>query len=332
MHVIVSRSLSPDEAHCIPYAAVAAGEELLLIHTIKEEYISLGRTFPLEKGVDPTFRERSDIPIRRGHLGGAFQHLTPDTVCYALVTRKDRIPPGPKTYFRTVLQPVIHALRERGLSPKVVGRSDIQLNDRKVSDNTIGDLGEFRVMTGLLYVKDAYTTIPAIYRVPYKQFRDRLADHVLFHTTSLVRDGLEMDNDMVMMALADSFIEHLPELIGLDEELIPNSNIPDPILAALPSTIAEHKSDEWLSSARRLPGDYEFRVKEGLLIRGNSLLIRGKAVEVTLTVEGGSITAIDIFADESERKYNILHDRFLGEDIGRTTFKEIEGILFDMGL
>jgi len=139
-----------DQSQLIYHALPRLGRESLVLLSPTDPYVCIGYHQDLAREVDVEFCRDNSIPIFRREVGGGGVYLDNDQLFYQLVIHKDSplAPQDKASFYRKFLQPPIDTYREIGIAAEYKPVNDIVTNNRKISGNGAGEIGDFLVLVG----------------------------------------------------------------------------------------------------------------------------------------------------------------------------------------
>jgi lipoate-protein ligase A len=232
----------------IVYDMVAQGitegesENTIIICWPAEPLVSVGYFQEIEKDIDLGFCRENDIVVTRRVIGGGGVYLDDGQLFYQLIGRVDS-PTTPKSidaYYRKFLKAPVQAYRNLGIEAEFRPVNDIQVNEKKISGNGAGDVGDARILTGNIILDFDFEMMVKVLRVPSEKFRDKIYKSLKDRmSTVLLETGSMPEKDEVKM-----------DLIGLYEETLDIELEEGKLSSWEKSRMSElrpkYKSDEWL--------------------------------------------------------------------------------------
>ncbi|MFW9800253.1 MAG: biotin/lipoate A/B protein ligase family protein [Candidatus Thorarchaeota archaeon] len=187
-------------------------ENTLIICWPAEPLVSLGYFQEIEKDIDLDFCRENDIVVTRRVIGGGGVYLDDGQMFYQLIHRVDS-PTSPRNidaYYRKFLEAPIQAYRNLGIDAEFKPANDIQVEERKISGNGAGDVGDARILTGNLIFDFNYDMMVKVLKVPDEKFRDKIAQGLRERLSTILREtGKTFDREEVKKDLIKLFEEKL---------------------------------------------------------------------------------------------------------------------------
>ncbi|NHJ13061.1 MAG: hypothetical protein EAX95_05255 [Candidatus Thorarchaeota archaeon] len=204
--------------------------------------VSLGYFQEVEKDIDTQFCLDNDIVFTRRVIGGGGVYLDNGQMFYQLIGRQDS-PTTPRKiddYYRKFLEAPVQAYRNLGIPAVFKPVNDLIVNEKKISGNGAGDVGDARILTGNLIFDFNFDMMVKVLRVPDEKFRDKIAQSLRERMTTIrLETGSLPDRNEVK-----------EDLIRLYEETLDIELVRGKLSTWETSRMAELKpkylSDEWL--------------------------------------------------------------------------------------
>jgi lipoate-protein ligase A len=151
-------------------------EECLILTGTKQPYTCIGFAQDMKKEIDLDYCKEHNIPYFRRETGGGTVYLDKNQLFYQVIIRRDNplTPWHTEAFFRRFLEPVIRTLNTFGMKGKFVPINDLIVEDKKISGNGGGEIGECKVLIGNLLLDFDFEIMANILNVPNENFRDRV--------------------------------------------------------------------------------------------------------------------------------------------------------------
>ncbi len=244
------------DTQLIYHALAELGIESLVIQQTSESYICLGM-FNSATELDFDYLRKKNIPVFRREIGGGTVWLDRAQVFYHLIIKRDNplCPVRNETFFTRFLQPVIDTYRSFGIEASYRPASDIVAENKKISGNGAGIIGDCKVLSGSVLLEFNPSTFVEALRFPDERFREAALELMRSRVASLSHFGIEVQQEEVRERLIKNFSELLGEL----EEARITSRIRD----KMKSLDAERFNEEWLLEAGVQKPWRELKIAEG---------------------------------------------------------------------
>lgn len=184
------------------------GVEGVVICRSSSPYFCVGFHQDLRKELDVEHLDEIGVPYFRRETGGGTVRLDTDQVYYQVVIHRDNpeAPARPDHFCERYLHPAVDALKALGLKGQMVPPNDILVDDRKISGNGGGQLGDCKVLVGDLLV--GYDTEPMCrgLRMPSEWFRDKVMDSMSRNIITVRDKRPDIGVEEVEAALTEAFM------------------------------------------------------------------------------------------------------------------------------
>jgi lipoate-protein ligase A len=280
------------ESQLIYHALPRLGREALVLLSPAEPYVCIGYHQDLAKEVDVEFCRANGIPIFRREVGGGGTYLDNDQLFYQLIIHKDNpLAPGDKSsFYRKFLQPPIDTYRELGIPAEYKPVNDIIANNRKISGNGAGEIGDYLVLVGNLILDFNYDMMSRILRVPDEKFRDKVYKSMRENLSTIKRElGSIPPRDSLTSSLASNFEKVLGPLprTGLDEELMNQVSL----------LKDEFSAEEWLFKIGRPTAGRTVKIASGVEVRQLVYKAPGGLIRGDVELADGVISSLVLSGD-----------------------------------
>jgi lipoate-protein ligase A len=304
-----------DQSQLIYHALPRLGRESLVLLSPADPYVCIGYHQELSREVDVGFCQANGIPVFRREVGGGAVYLDNDQLFYQLALHKDNplAPRDKSSFYRKFLQPPIDTYREIGITAEYKPVNDIVTNNRKISGNGAGEIGDYLVLVGNLILNFNYDMMSRILRVPDEKFRDKVYKSMQENLSTIKRElGSIPPRESLTTSLARNFEKVLGPLprAGLDNELREEVSRLKP----------EFSSQEWLHRIGKQVEGRRVKIAAGvevkhLVHKAPGGLIRGD-VEIADDVISSVVLSGDFFFYPPEKLAD-LSQALVGTKTGR---------------
>jgi len=240
-------AIDPLETQII-YDMVAQGitegesENTLIICWPAEPLVSVGYFQEIEKDFDLEFCRENDIVVTRRVIGGGGVYLDDGQLFYQLIGRIDS-PTTPKSidaYYRKFLEAPVQAYRNLGIDAVFRPVNDIQANEKKISGNGAGDVGDARILTGNLIFDFNFEMMVKVLRVPSEKFRDKIYQSLKDRMSTILLETGSMPN---RNEVKEDLIRLYEETLDIELE---RGELSSWERSRMSELRPKYKSDEWL--------------------------------------------------------------------------------------
>jgi lipoate-protein ligase A len=292
MHLYDLGSVPWAESQLIYHALPRLGREALVLLSPADPYVCIGYHQDLDQEVDVEFCRSNHIPIFRREVGGGGVYLDHDQLFYQLVIHKDNpLAPGDKSsFYRKFLQPPIDTYREIGIAAEYNPVNDIVTNNRKISGNGAGEIGDYLILVGNLILDFNYEMMSRVLKVPDEKFRDKVYKSMQENLTTVARElGGTPPRDSLTKSLARNFEELLGPLpkTGVDEEL----------QREVSRLKADFSREEWLHGIGRPTKGRTVKIAAGVEIRHLVHKAPGGLIRGDVEMTEGTISSVVLSGD-----------------------------------
>jgi len=274
------------ESQVIYHALAHLNREALILCTPATPYVCAGYHQDLATEVNLKTCQELNLPLFRREVGGGLVYLDQRQVFFQLVLHRKNpdIPTNRERFYRKLLDPVVQTLRDFNVAAELRSPCDLIINDKKISGNGAGQIGECYVLVGNILLDFNYDVMSSIIRVPSEGFRREYLHQMQANLTTLQSEmGREISSEEVIERLKTNFAGVF-SLIStpLDNEILEQIRKLTPMF----------QSEEWLMEAgRRLPYR-EIKVAENSYIREYGVTLDGGNLTCRLVLEGQRISKI----------------------------------------
>jgi lipoate-protein ligase A len=300
MHLYDLGSVPWAESQLIYHALPRLGREALVLLSPADPYVCIGYHQDLDKEVDVEFCRTHDLPIFRREVGGGGTYLDHDQIFYQLILHKDNplAPRDKSTFYRKFLQAPIDTYREIGIPAEYKPVNDIVTNNRKISGNGAGEIGDYLVLVGNLILGFNYEMMSRVLKVPDEKFRDKVYKSMQENLTTIERElGSVPSRESLTGSLADNF----EKLLGR----LPRASLAEELQSEVSRLKVEFSRDEWLHGVGRPMEGRTVKIAAGvqvkhLVYKAPGGLIRGD-VETADDVISSVVLSGDFFFYPAEQ-------------------------------
>lgn len=281
-----------DQSQLIYHALPRLGRESLVLLSPTDPYVCIGYHQDLAREVDVEFCRDNSIPIFRREVGGGGVYLDNDQLFYQLVIHKDSplAPQDKASFYRKFLQPPIDTYREIGIAAEYKPVNDIVTNNRKISGNGAGEIGDFLVLVGNLILDFNYDMMSRVLRVPDEKFRDKVYKSMRENLSTIKRElGSIPPRESLTASLASNFERVLGPL--------PRAGLDDELREEVSRLKAEFSSQEWLYRIGKQMEGRTVKIAAGVEIRHLVHKAPGGLIRGDVELADGVISSVVLSGD-----------------------------------
>ena len=281
-----------DQSQLIYHALPRLGRESLVLLSPTDPYVCIGYHQDLAREVDVEFCRDNSIPIFRREVGGGGVYLDNDQLFYQLVIHKDSplAPQDKASFYRKFLQPPIDTYREIGIAAEYKPVNDIVTNNRKISGNGAGEIGDFLVLVGNLILDFNYDMMSRVLRVPDEKFRDKVYKSMRENLSTIKR---ELGSIPPRESLAASLASNFERVLGP----LPRAGLDDELREEVSRLKAEFSSQEWLYRIGRQMEGRTVKIAAGVEIRHLVHKAPGGLIRGDVELADGVISSVVLSGD-----------------------------------
>jgi len=281
-----------DQSQLIYHALPRLGRESLVLLSPTDPYVCIGYHQDLAREVDVEFCRDNSIPIFRREVGGGGVYLDNDQLFYQLVIHKDSplAPQDKASFYRKFLQPPIDTYREIGIAAEYKPVNDIVANNRKISGNGAGEIGDYLVLVGNLILDFNYDMMSRVLRVPDEKFRDKVYKSMRENLSTIKRElGSIPPRESLTASLASNFEKVLGPL--------PRAGLDDELREEVSRLKAEFSSQEWLYRIGKQMEGRTVKIAAGVEIRHLVHKAPGGLIRGDVELADGVISSVVLSGD-----------------------------------
>lgn len=270
-------------------------ENTLIICWPNEPLVSLGYFQELEADIDTQFCRENNIVFTRRVIGGGGVYLDDGQMFYQLIGRTDS-PTTPRKiddYYRKFLQAPLNTYRNMGIQAEFKPVNDLVVNEKKISGNGAGDVGDARILTGNLIFDFNFDMMVKVLRVPSEKFRDKVYQSLKERlTTVLLETGSVPDRSAVKEDLIGQYEETLD--IGLERGHLTSRE-----RQRMTELRPKYLSEEWLHWRRggRIPDAKKVKISSTTIVGTANFKAPGGLIRITVEDVDSRINEIVISGD-----------------------------------
>jgi lipoate-protein ligase A len=308
-----------NQSQLIYHALARMNEECLILTGTKQPYACIGFAQDLKKELDLNYCKKHDIPYFRRETGGGTVYLDENQLFYQIIIRRDNplTPWHTEAFFRRFLKPVIRTLEHFGLKGRFVPINDLLVDDKKISGNGGGEIGECKVLIGNLLLDFDFDIMASILNAPNEDFRKRIHTNMIENLTTL---KVQLETVPTVVELKKTLISEYEKLVGT----ISPGNLTDEIINLMNELDEEFSAKKWLF--QRVPNTKgrSVKIREGVMIINRTFTNDDWNLEMNLEVNQGKIRDLEVIknhkfnAQTSEIKAAMFGTNFAEKEVLNT--------------
>ncbi len=310
--------------HALAYENI----ESLVLSSPIDSYVSVGLHQNPQDELDLKYCIDKNIGIFRREIGGGTVLLDNHQLFYNLILHRNnsQVPYAPEAFFRRFLHPVIQTYRELGISVEYRPLCDLVVNEKKISGNGGGEIGDCKVLGGSILLDFNHELMARVVNLT-DDLRERFLELMKSNLTTVNRElGIIPSKDDIYPILAPKFQELLgPMTIGKVDSKIKNKMIE---LEKL------YFSDKWLFQKGTKQIWREIKVREGAILFHKSLNTSNGYVGVTCLIEKNKVKKVTFSNRFLQSNFNQheIENRIINREFeGPKSLNEIDEIIKSHG-
>jgi lipoate-protein ligase A len=188
------------------------------------------------------------------------------------------------------LQPPIDTYREIGIAAEYKPVNDIVTNNRKISGNGAGEIGEYLILVGNLILDFNYEMMSRVLKVPDEKFRDKVYKSMQENLSTINRElGSIPPRESLTASLASNFERVLGPL--------PRAGLDDELREEVSRLKAEFSSQEWLYRIGKQMEGRTVKIAAGVEIRHLVHKAPGGLIRGDVELADGVISSVVLSGD-----------------------------------
>lgn len=300
------------------------GLEGVVVCRSSSPYYCVGFHQDVKQELDTEYLDPNGVPYFRRETGGGTVRLDKDQVYYQVIMHRDNpeAPPRPDYFCERYLGPAVEALSTLGLKGQMVPPNDILVDDRKISGNGGGQLGDCKVLVGDLLVDYDTETMCQGLRVPSEGFRQACIECMKGNVTTVKERLPDIGVEDVEKALMDAYQ-------GMCEEGRTDT-LPDEVHEKARELEGKMLSEKWLFHPGPKGPGRRVKIREGVQIAWLELEEKGW---LHVEIAEGSLKEAKVISrpdTDPEETTTLLRDLLSSEEEG--LHKGLRRTFQDMGL
>jgi lipoate-protein ligase A len=264
-------------------------DECLILTGTKQPYSCIGFAQDLKKELDLKFCQEHNVPYFRRETGGGTVYLDENQLFYQLIIRRDNplTPWHTEAFFRRFLKPVVKTLDKFGISGRFVPINDLIVDNKKISGNGGGEIGECKVLIGNLLLDFNFDIMASILNVPNEDFRVRVLNSMKENLTTL---KAQLGNIPSKEDLKKVLISEYESLLG---PLTP-AKLDKDILSLMKELNFKFSTEKWLFQRVPKTEGRNVKIREGVMLHHRIFSQDEWELEMNLEVNEDKISEIDV--------------------------------------
>ena len=197
-------------------------------------------------------------------------------------------------FYQKFLQPVIQTYLQLGIPAEYKPVNDIVVNQRKISGNGVGEIGNCLVLVGNLILDFDYDMMSRVLKVPDEKFRDKVHQTLTENLTSIRRElGVQKaanwgENDLYAL-LSSKFRNLLGNL--------PPANLDQTVKDKVSELGSEMINHDWLFQISRKNSGREVKIRDGVKLVNRVLKTTGGLIRADYEIHEGRLRQINFSGD-----------------------------------
>jgi len=297
--------------HALAYKNI----ESLVLNSPKESFMCVGLPQNPQDEIDINYCKKNNIGIFRREIGGGTVLLDNNQLFYNLIVNRNNpiVPHFPERFFKKFLQPVVQTYHEIGISAEFRPLCDLIVNEKKISGNGGGEIGECKVLAGNLLLDFNYEGMARAISSP-DSLRGKFLELMRNNITTVKK---ELNIIPKKEEICSTLVRKFEDFIGtftkgkLDTEITKKMSELDKL----------YSSDKWLYQRGTNQIGREIKVREGVFLFHKSFGTKEGNEGITCEIEKNLIKKVT-FTNE-----------YLLSNIDKKQFKEkLVGLKYDRNI
>lgn len=260
--------------------------ESLVLHSPKDSYVSLGlHQNPLDE-LDIKFCNKKNIRVFRREIGGGTVLLDHNQIFYNLILHRNNpmVPYAHETFFRKFLQPIIQTYHELGIKVKYHPLCDLVVNNKKISGNGGGEIGECKVLGGSILIDFDYKIMTQIVNL-IDCLKDKFLE-LMYNNLTTVRK--ELGYIPATDEIRSTIISKFEELLGpLKEEKIDKK-----LITKMKQLDEKYSSNEWMYQRGTKQLWREIKIREGVYLINKTFDMKKGLIKITCEINENKVSKV----------------------------------------
>jgi lipoate-protein ligase A len=290
--------------HALAYKNI----ESLVLNSPNESFICVGLPQDPRDELDINYCKKNNISIFRREIGGGTVFLDDNQIFYNLILNRNNpiVPHFPERFFQKFLQPVLQTYHELGISAEFRPLCDLIVNEKKISGNGGGEVGECKVLAGNILLDFNYEGMARAISSP-DSLRRKFLEMMHKNITTVKKElNIIPKNEEICSILVSKF----EDIIGPLTEGKVDSEITKKML----ELDKQYSSDKWLYQRGTKQIGREIKVREGVFLFQNTFDTNDGNYSVTCEIEKNLIKKVTFTNDHliSDSNKKKLKEKLIG--------------------
>ncbi len=253
--------LNWNESQLIYHALALLDQECLILTGTKQPYACIGFAQDMKRELDIDYCRDHNIPYFRRETGGGTVYLDQNQLFYQVIIRRDNplTPWHTEAFFRRFLTPVVRTLEHFGLKGRFFPINDLLVDEKKISGNGGGEIGECKVLIGNLLLDFDYDFMASILNLPNDDLRNRVLKGMKNNMTNL-KD--QLDKIPAIEDMKRTLISEYEKLMGPLEP----KELGEDVKGLMKELSENFTQDKWLFQKVPPTQGRSVKIREGVII------------------------------------------------------------------
>jgi len=288
--------VSWQDSQLIYHSLAHLGREALVLLSPDSPYVCLGYHQDPEQEIDLNFCHTNRIPVFRREVGGGAVYLDGNQLFYQLIVHKNNsiIPKNKSAFYKRFLQPVINTYRRMDINAEYKPINDIVVNNRKISGNGVGEIGNCLVFVGNLILDFDYGMMSRVLKVPDEKFRDKIYQTLTENLTTIRRElGVEKASLWSEEKLYSLLKSEFKQVLGN----ITPAKLDQSITEKAAELSSKMITPEWLFQIIRKNDNREVKIRDGVKVIHRILKTTGGLIRADYEIHDGRLREVSFNGD-----------------------------------
>ena len=277
------------DTQLIYHALARKNEECLVLTGTREPYACIGFAQDMKKELDLDYCKENGIGYFRRETGGGTVYLDENQLFYQVIIKRDNplTPRLTEPFFRRFLKPVVRTLERFRMKGRFVPINDIIVDDRKISGNGGGEIGDCKVLIGNLLLDFDHEGMASILNVPNKRFRERIYRSMQNNLTTI---RAQLGYIPQVQEIRETLVLEYEKLVGPLE----HAELGKEVKALMEELDRKFSTEEWLFQRVPRKEGREVKIREGVMILNRNFSSNDWEVEMNLELKDGKIKDLEV--------------------------------------